>query len=71
MGKHHIAWLQDDLKKSGAQKLTWRQHTLAITSHSDGIIIRDSETNKRLPVTRLYWFAWAAFHPDTELGALP
>ena len=24
--------------------------------------------DRRLPGTSAYWFAWQAFHPDTELG---
>jgi len=68
MGNHHLAWKLDDLKKSGSHQLTWQQHTLSITVHGEGIQIRDVESNKILPVTRLFWFSWVAFHPDTELA---
>jgi len=67
MGNHHLAWRLNDLKKTGSHQLKWQQHTLSITVHGEGIQIRDVESNKTLPVTRLYWFAWVAFHPDTEL----
>jgi len=70
MGRHHIAWKLDELKKSGSHQLTWRQHRLAITVHGEGVQIRDGESGKLLAVTRLYWFAWAAFHPDTEIAGM-
>ncbi len=68
MGNHHLAWKLDDLKKSGSHQLTWQQHRLAITVHGEGIQIRDVESKKILPVTRLYWFAWIAFHPDSDIA---
>jgi len=71
IGSHHIAWQLDSLKKTASQRLTWRQHTLTITVHGKGVRIRDAESNQLLPVTRLYWFAWVAFHPDTELRTKP
>jgi len=68
---HHIAWKLDDLKKAGSHQMKWRQHTLAITVHGEGVQIHHIKSNTQMPVTRLYWFAWVAFHPDTELGAIP
>jgi len=66
LGKHHIAWPLDALKKSGSHHLQWRGHQLSITVHAEGVQIRDTESNRLLPVTRLYWFAWIAFHPDSD-----
>ncbi len=31
------------------------------------IIVTNLETNEEIIPIRLFWFAWAAFHPDTEL----
>jgi len=70
MGKHHIAWQLDILKTSGSHQIKWRQHKLTITMHGEGVQIRDAESDKLLPVVRLYWFAWAAFHPDTDIAGI-
>jgi len=71
MGNQHIAWKLDRLKKTGSHQLTWKQHRLSIKVNGEGVQIHDTESNKLLPVTRLYWFAWVAFHPDTEIAAKP
>jgi len=67
----HIAWKLDDLKKSGSHQMTWNQHRLAISVHGESVQIRDADSGSILPVTRLYWFAWVAFHPDTEIAPIP
>jgi len=69
MDNHHIAWKLDDLKTTGSHQMQWRQHKLAIRVQGESVQIRDTESNRLLPVTRLYWFAWTAFHPDTELSS--
>ena len=33
-----------------------------------GLVSPTGTTHRRLPGTSAYWFAWQAFHPDTELG---
>jgi hypothetical protein len=33
-----------------------------------GLVSPAGTTHRRLPGTSAYWFAWQAFHPDTELG---
>ncbi len=71
MGNHHLAWKLDDLKKSGSHQLQWRRHKLSITVNGEGVQIRDADSDTLLPVTRLYWFAWAAFHPETEIARIP
>jgi len=70
IGNQHIAWTLDMLKKTGSYQLQWKQHRLAIRVHGEAVQIRDTESGKLLPVTRLYWFAWAAFHPDTEIAPI-
>ncbi|MFQ5345855.1 MAG: DUF3179 domain-containing (seleno)protein, partial [Mariprofundus sp.] len=65
--RHHKAWTLDKLKKTGNPQISWRKHRLAISVNGDGIQIHDHASGKVLPVTRLYWFAWSAFHPNTEL----
>ncbi len=46
--------------------------TLQITNHPPGagLIVRDAEGTE-IPVQSLYWFAWAAFFPATDIYALP
>ncbi len=67
IGKHHIAWPLDALKQAGSHRFRWRGHHLGITIHGEGVQIRDIDSNRLLPVTRLYWFAWATFHPDSDI----
>ncbi len=67
MGNQHIAWKLDDLKKAGSQQMTWKQHRLAIRVHGEGVQIRNLDSGKLLPITRLYWFAWVAFHPGSDV----
>jgi len=68
LGKHHIAWALDRLIKAGSHPMQWHGRQLQITVHGQAIVIRDNQSGQILPSTRLYWFAWSAFHPDTELA---
>jgi hypothetical protein len=36
----------------------------------DAVTVTDAD-GKSLPIMRLYWFAWYAFHPDTEVDEGP
>lgn len=39
---------------------------------ADGIVhATDASNGTVMPAIRLFWFAWASFHPDTALQALP
>jgi len=39
---------------------------------ADGIVhATDASDGTVVPAIRLFWFAWASFHPDTALQALP
>ena len=41
---------------------------LSITRNPAGVVFMiNSDTGKRVPHERDFWFAWFAFHPDTEL----
>ena len=44
---------------------------LQFTNDPPGVrtVVRDA-TGRELPTTRLYWFVWAAFHPDTSVHGL-
>lgn len=67
IGDHYKAWSLEYLKNKGSHELIWHGHQLSIEVEGDSIRITDGKSGKQLPVTRLYWFAWATFHPDTEL----
>jgi len=67
IGKFHKAWSLEFLMNRGSHKELWHGHQLNIEVEGEGVRIRDNKTGKQLPITRLYWFAWATFHPDTEL----
>jgi len=42
--------------------------SITITRDVAGIVtITNTDTNQRIPHERDFWFAWFAFHPDTEL----
>ncbi len=65
---HHKAWTLDSLKKSGSHTETWNGHKLSFDVNGESIQVREMQSGKLLPATRLYWFAWSTFHPDTELS---
>jgi len=45
--------------------------TITLTKNEGGEIeVQDSESGESIIPIRLFWFAWAAFHPDTELYLL-
>ncbi|MDX8404904.1 MAG: DUF3179 domain-containing protein [Mariprofundus sp.] len=68
MGKFNKAWSLEYLKGRGSHDALWHGRQINIEVNGDAVSMWDSKTGKQLPVTRLYWFAWATFHPDTELG---
>jgi len=63
------AWLLDDLKQTGGTHESWQGHNLHIRYDREGhhADIVDEDGKKLPDSVTLYWFAWAAFHPDTEL----
>jgi hypothetical protein len=40
---------------------------LTATLHDDGSVTLEDQHGERYVGTRLFWFAWYTFHPDTEL----
>jgi len=45
--------------------------TLLIERAADGMVNAHRADGSVVPAIRLFWFAWASFHPQTELRALP
>jgi len=67
IGTFHKAWSMQYLKNRGSHEALWRGHRLSIKIDDTDVRMYDIATGKQLPITRLYWFAWATFHPGTEL----
>jgi len=63
------AWALDDLRQSGEVHELWQGHRLHIQYDKDGhhAEIIDKDGVKLADSVTLYWFAWVAFHPETEL----
>jgi hypothetical protein len=68
LNNRHKAWTLTGLKKSGSHSETWNGHRLSFHVNGESIQVREMPSGKRLTVTRLYWFAWSTFHPETELS---
>jgi hypothetical protein len=69
LDNRHKAWTLDSLKKSGSRTESWRGRKLNFDVKGESIRVSEAQSGKQLAVIRLYWFAWSAFHPDTELSA--
>lgn len=46
----------------GSRQVRVRHH-----AEAQEVIVEDLYTRELLPATRVYWFAWQAFHPDTSV----
>jgi len=68
MEGQHKAWSFNTLIKQGNHRERWREHELTFEIDVDSIRVRNAKNGVLLPVTRLYWFAWSTFHPETELS---
>jgi len=63
------AWEISALAKAGERRENWYGRQLIIRYHPDGnrAEVLDAATGRPLPTVSLFWFAWVAFHPETEL----
>ncbi|PCI42520.1 MAG: hypothetical protein COB41_09625 [Proteobacteria bacterium] len=61
------AWSFKAVKKVGELHETWQGMDLIIRYDDSGERIQISRDGKVLHGISLYWFAWAAFHPETGL----
>ncbi|TQV81052.1 DUF3179 domain-containing protein [Aliikangiella coralliicola] len=62
-----IAIEEEYLKKRSPYVESVGKRTLSVTYKNGQAIAVDKKTGETLKTLRLYWFAWYAFHPDTEL----
>jgi hypothetical protein len=61
------AYQEDDLKELGTINDTLGGKNITVTRDNVGIVkITDSKGNE-IVKERDFWFAWYAFHPETEL----
>ncbi len=67
-GKHKSYTLKKlrKLKKAMEDELGGKKIFITYLSSSNSAVIHDENGNV-VPSTRLFWFAWYAFHPDTEV----
>ena len=62
-----IAYTQALLEKSGSHVSEPGELELTATLHDDGSVTLEDQHGENYVGTRLFWFAWYTFHPDTEL----
>ena len=66
-GKHK-AYKEEDLKKFKMINDFFNGVNLTIERNDSGIVtIKNIKNNQSIIQKRAFWFAWFAFHPDTEL----
>ncbi len=64
------AYKEQDLKELGLIEDSIGEARIRIERDSAGTIhITNLETGKEIVAQRGFWFAWYAFHPDTQLYA--
>lgn len=66
-GGTRIAYTQALLEKKGNHVIEFGELELTATLHDDGSVTLEDQHGERYVGTRLFWFAWYTFHPDTEL----
>jgi len=69
MGNRARAWAVSALASAGERRENWHGWQLVIRYHAEGnrAEVLDAASGRPLPTVSLYWFAWVAFHPETEV----
>ncbi len=68
VNEKYKAYKEDDLKKLKTIQDTVNNIKIKIERTDDGMVkIANLETEEEIVKERDFWFAWYAFHPDTEL----
>lgn len=62
-----IAYEEKNLIKNSPMVESYGQYTLQVTYDKGKATAIDKKTGKEFNVLRAYWFAWYAFHPETQL----
>jgi hypothetical protein len=64
----YVAYSEQLLEAEGEFEYRFGNRELVVKLHADGSVsIRDRQSGESFTPTRLFWFAWFAFHPDTEI----
>jgi len=63
----YIAFEEQYLKETTPIVESYGKHILQVTYKNGKATAIDKRTNEPFKVIRSYWFAWFAFHPDTQL----
>ena len=70
IGNQSKAYPVSELEKNGqanfVDEFAGQKLTVEYNSQSQSVTVFDAQKNK-LAATMLFWFAWYAFYPDTEL----
>lgn len=69
VGNQPIAFAREDLPSDQQFELDFNGQTIAISydDNAQRIDVTEPETGNPLPGLWSFWFAWQAFHPETEL----
>ena len=68
LGKHSVAITESLLQQSSQYEWNAEGRTISFSLSEDGSVeARDLESGDTFMATRLFWFAWFTFHPQTEL----
>ncbi len=65
---HHKAWHLPHLLQQGTHSENWHGLPIRFIVEAGEVRLIDAHDGALLPAVRLYWFAWSAFHPDSELA---
>lgn len=72
IGKDNKAYPEEELKKTPKFTDSFAGKKIEITRNSDGSVrMKNLTDNKEIIPEYGFWFAWAAFHPKTELYKAP
>lgn len=61
------AYSDEALSRIGSLNDSFAGKNLKISRDRDGVVIIKDDTNQEIVPTISFWFAWVAFHPETEL----
>lgn len=71
IGDASLAVTEEYLRANPHIETTLAGEKLVIERAADGMVNASRADGSVVPAIRLFWFAWASFHPKTELRALP
>lgn len=63
----YIAFEEKYLKKRSPMVESFGKYTLQVSYQNGKVLAVDKKSGQQFNVLRVYWFAWFAFHPETQL----